>query len=276
MTYLIPTLDHAVVNLRDRIDRGAEIYRRLGFFLTPRGYHTLGSMNHLAMFGSDSLELIAVPSGDSSRPEISAAPEGLQGLVFATEDADATHAAMLRAGVPVLPPNDFSRPVVVPEGTSDAAFRTVRLKPEAVPDGRVYFCQHLTRGLVWRDEWRHHANGATGIARALIGARDPAVFGTLFGRMFGTGAVRPVAGGCSLTVGLSRFDVLAPDALAAEFGIAADGRGVFMAGLEFRTRSLDQAWQAMETGQIAGARRDANRVVVPPASACGAVLAFCL
>ena len=31
--------------------------------LTERGYHSLGSMNHLAMFGTDYLELIAVPKG---------------------------------------------------------------------------------------------------------------------------------------------------------------------------------------------------------------------
>ena len=49
----VPTLDHVVVNVHDRIDAAAETYRRLGFTLTPRGYHTLGSMNHLAMFGTD-------------------------------------------------------------------------------------------------------------------------------------------------------------------------------------------------------------------------------
>jgi Glyoxalase-like domain len=41
----VPTLDHVVVNTQDRLDEAAETYRRLGFTLTPRGYHTLGSMN---------------------------------------------------------------------------------------------------------------------------------------------------------------------------------------------------------------------------------------
>src|SRR5580692_2114904 len=62
----VPTLDHVVVNVRDRIDEAAETYCRLGFTLTPRGYHTLGSINHLAMFGTDYLELIGVPEGASS------------------------------------------------------------------------------------------------------------------------------------------------------------------------------------------------------------------
>ena len=62
------TLDHVVINARDDMDRAADVYRRLGFTLTERGYHSLGSMNHLAMFGTDYLELIAVPKGASRSP----------------------------------------------------------------------------------------------------------------------------------------------------------------------------------------------------------------
>ena len=60
----VPTLDHVVVNVRDRLDEAAATYGRLGFTLTPRGYHTLGSMNHLAIFGTDYLELIAAERDD--------------------------------------------------------------------------------------------------------------------------------------------------------------------------------------------------------------------
>src|SRR5690349_17329137 len=88
----VPTLDHVVINVRHRIDEGAETYRRLGFTLTPRGYHTLGSMNHLAMFGTDYLELIAAPEGAGQRQEILDAPEGLNGLVWGSEDSDRTYA----------------------------------------------------------------------------------------------------------------------------------------------------------------------------------------
>ena len=112
----VPTLDHVVINARDRIDEAAELYRRLGFTLTPRGYHTLGSMNHLAMFGTDYLELIAAEAGDDRRPEIMGAPLGLNGLVFGSEDSAATYAALRDAGVPVEPPQEFSRPVALPGG----------------------------------------------------------------------------------------------------------------------------------------------------------------
>ncbi len=184
-TLPVPTLDHVVVNVRDQIDAGLETYRRLGFTMTPRGYHTLGSMNHLAIFGTEYLELIAAPTGDTRRGEILAAPFGLNGLVFGTEDSASVYAALHDAGVPVEPPLEFSRPVELTDGPRDATFRTVRLTPGAVPVGRIYFCHHFNRDLIWRDEWRHHPNGAIGVARAVIAARDPSSLGQLFARMFG-------------------------------------------------------------------------------------------
>jgi hypothetical protein len=88
MTLPVATLDHVVINARDDMDRAADIYRRLGFTLTERGYHSLGSMNHLAMFGTDYLELIAVPKGATSgRLDLLDFPFGLNGLVFGSEDS---------------------------------------------------------------------------------------------------------------------------------------------------------------------------------------------
>ena len=63
MSLPIATLDHVVINARDDMDDAADIYRRLGFTLTERGYHSLGSINHLAIFGTDYLELIGLPRG---------------------------------------------------------------------------------------------------------------------------------------------------------------------------------------------------------------------
>ncbi|MBS0638570.1 MAG: VOC family protein [Proteobacteria bacterium] len=273
----VPTIDHVVVNLRDRIDEGADTYRRLGFTLTPRGYHTLGSMNHLAMFGTDYLELIAVSPESDARPELLSAPTGLNGLVFASEDAEATHQALRSAGVEIGPVRQFSRPVELPGGPQDAVFRTTALPASTVPSGRVYFCQHLTRHLVWRDEWRHHPNGAVGIARAVIAAEDPTELGTLFGRMFGTNTVRATDEGCSLIVGLSRFDVVTPGALWEMFGHAAPdsrGRRDYMAALTIRTRSLDTAELALEQGGIRGVDRIGTSVLVPASEAFGVTLEF--
>ncbi|HET7133675.1 MAG TPA: VOC family protein, partial [Gammaproteobacteria bacterium] len=52
------TIDHAVIVVRD-LDAAAARFRELGFTLTPRGFHSIGSQNHCIMFGSTYLELLA-------------------------------------------------------------------------------------------------------------------------------------------------------------------------------------------------------------------------
>ena len=64
----MPTLDHVVINTRDRMDEAEALYERLGFHLTPRGHHTLGTINHLAIFGTEylgtmQLVTLATPHG---------------------------------------------------------------------------------------------------------------------------------------------------------------------------------------------------------------------
>jgi len=273
----MPTLDHVVINARDRLDQAADTYARLGFSLTPRGHHSLGSMNHLAMFGTDYLELIAIPPGSSARPEIMAAPLGLNGLVFGTEDASATHQALCAAGVAMDPPQSFSRPVEAGGQTANAAFTTTHLARATTEAGRVYFCQHQTRHLVWRDEWRHHANGAVGIVRAVISAENPASLGAVFRRMFGATAVRETEDGCAVIVGLSSIDIVTPGALWEMYGTAgaeSRGRREFMAALTLRTRSLDATECALQAGGIKGAERIGASILVPANQAMGTTLEF--
>src|SRR5215475_7764058 len=101
------TLDHVVINARDDMDRALDVYQRLGFTLTKRGYHSLGSMNHLAMFGTDYLELIAVPKGATSgRLDLLDYSFGLNGLVFGSEDSAITYSAPANADIHAHPPLD--------------------------------------------------------------------------------------------------------------------------------------------------------------------------
>ncbi len=272
----VPAIDHVVINARDRLDEAAATYRRLGFALTPRGHHTLGSSNNLAILGTDYVELLGVVPGVGNRTDVLDWPAGLNGLVFKTFDSDATFAALQSAGVPVLPPQEFSRPVDILGGVRDAAFRTVRLERDAVPAGRVFLCHHLTPQLVWHDAWRRHPNGALGIARAVICATDPAALGGLFARMFGADSVRQTTNGCTLTAALSRVDVVTPAMLDAEFGAAAPeiaGRDQFMAALTLRTLSLGQVTRALQDGKIM-ATQDNQGITVAATEAYGVTLVF--
>ncbi len=277
MTLPTPTLDHVVVNVHDRMDEAQALYGRLGFTLTPRGYHSLGSVNHLAIFGTDYLELIGTPPGGGARRDILGWPIGLNGLVWGTDDSAAVSAALTTAGVAASPPNEFTRPVELPGGARDAVFRTVRLPNETTDAGRLYFCHHFTRDLVWRDEWRSHTNGVVGVLESVITAEEPARLAGLFRRVFGATAVRPVPGGFRLAVGLSRFDILDPRETTARFGAAvpaAQGRREWMAALVLRTRDVAMAAHALRAGGIALAEHTPDRVLVGPDQTMGVTLAF--
>ena len=85
----LPILELVVIDVRERIDEAAQCFRSLGFLLTPRGHHTLGWVNHLAMFATDYVELLGFGESGSTRAEIARFPVGLNGLVFKTADAEA-------------------------------------------------------------------------------------------------------------------------------------------------------------------------------------------
>jgi Glyoxalase-like domain len=162
-------LDHVVINTLFDMDRAANLMSQLGFTLTPRGYHSLGSINHLVMFEHDYLELVGLPSGtDVLRKDVLESPRGLNGLVFQASDIDACQSLLRDSGLAMLEPQSFSRPVTIDGVEHLARFRTVRTVPELFEAGRVYYCQHYTPELVWHRPWMSHSNGVRGLSELVI------------------------------------------------------------------------------------------------------------
>jgi len=167
-------LDHTVINVHFDMDRAQAVFESLGFHLTPRGRHSLGSINHLIVLEDDYVEIVGLPTDtDVLRQEVLESPVGIDGLVFQTKSADRTYAALLKKKRSVQPVLAFSRPVKLDGSTYHASFRTTRFTTGTYPAGRVYFCQHLTPELVWRKEWQSHLNKVTRIAAFLIVAEHP-------------------------------------------------------------------------------------------------------
>ena len=174
-------LDHLVINTRFQTDAAAALFAALGFTLTPRGHHTLGSINHLVMFDHHYLELIGLPNdGGKLRQEVLNSPGGIDGLVMQTQTPEAVAADLDAKGFGMGPVQQFSRPVEVEGQTLDASFVTVRLNPGQVAAGRVYYCHHLTPELVWRAPWLTHDNGVTGIVGLTVVGHDPASLRTQY------------------------------------------------------------------------------------------------
>ena len=171
-----PQLDHTVINVRYQMDPATGAFGDLGFHLTDRGYHSLGSINHLMMFDADYIELIGLPKdpddGKPGRLDIADAPLGINGLVFKTSDADETYDHLQEIGMAGAPPKSFSRPVELPEGSSDARFRTAHVRHDVFPGGRIYFCEHRTPELVWRPEWQSHENGTLSMPEFVVASEN--------------------------------------------------------------------------------------------------------
>jgi hypothetical protein len=274
MAALSPVLDHVVIDVRERIDEATRCFQALGFQLTPRGHHTLGSVNHLAMFATDYLELLGF-AGDAIRPEIMRFPVGLNGLVFKTGNAGLVHDQAAAAGLPILPVQSFSRPVAFDSGTQDARFRTTRLDPAQVAMGRVYFCEHQTPDLVWRREWQTHPNGACAITRVVVATADPRRTARLFRGLFGDDAAADRDRRQIIDAGTAQVELSTPDAVSAEFGEAAAapaGRVEYMAALGIRVGSLHEAEQCLRS--VPGLRVEPHRLVVPASAAFNTAIAF--
>ncbi len=216
-----PVIDHVVINVRTALDDAQRRWQALGFHLTPRGHHSLGSSNHLAILGQDYIELLGIePGRTATRRELLDHPLGLTGLALKPE-TDAFVAALRDRGVPMGDAREFHRPVDLGDGRSpDAEFRTAEVA-SGVPNGRVFFCHHYTPDLVWRDEWRGHPNGALGLAELVFRSSDPAALAALFARM--GGMPEAVPGGFVVPAGPARLSLLSPDAVADRFGDAVPG-----------------------------------------------------
>ena len=270
-----PVLDHVVIDVRDRMDEAAQTFAALGFQLTPRGHHTLGSMNHLMMFATDYLELLGFGDGGTARPELASFPVGLNGLVFKTADADVVHAHASAVGLPILPVQSFSRPVELDGARQDARFRTTRLDPGKIAMGRVYFCEHLTPELVWRPEWQAHPNGARMISRVLVATEDPQATAGLFRDLFGASILKDMGGKCIVAAGPVRVELATPAALAAEFGDAAPAaaaRSEYLAAVEIKVGSLADTTKQLRN--VPGARIESHRVVISAPAAFNTTLVF--
>lgn len=275
----VPRIDHLVVDTGPDLDAAAARYTALGFQLTKRAHHSLGSSNHLAMFDPDYLELLC--PGNGARPDLVGFANGMNGLVFDMQDAKSLHAAQAARGVPVQPVQYFTRNADLPDGTvATARFHTVRLPPRALFDGRVYFCEHLTPEYVWRPEWLVHPNGALHITRVAIAAADPDKLAATFERMFGEGAVSRAASADApriLTAGKVAVEIWPRAALTRALGPAmpdAAGRGDHIALFGLRVRSLPDTAALLRANGVRIAHTDASRLVVSPADAVNVAIEF--
>jgi hypothetical protein len=168
-------IDHIAHFVADMTAAEAEL-AALGFTLTPFSEQCMrmpddalapaGSANRCAMLGSGYLEFLTPTSDTPIAAQMRAAlarHAGVHLLAFGTAAPDADAARLAVAGFAPLPVVRLQREIETPDGARTARFTVVRVRPGAMPEGRVQFVQHHTPDLLWQARWLRHENGAAAL-----------------------------------------------------------------------------------------------------------------
>lgn len=185
----IAGIDHAIIGVRD-LEKAREVYERLGFRATPRGRHVgWGTANYCLMFQDDYLEILGIvdPKAETNNLDrFLESREGLMSIVLRSDDAAATRAAWLEAGLTPADVKDLSRLL---EPDTELRFQNVTLKSEATADVPMFACSHLTPGPMRQPGWTEHPNGAISIHTITAVTTDPTTAVEPMSRVFGSAKI---------------------------------------------------------------------------------------
>lgn len=274
-------LDHVVILVRDLADAEARL-GRLGFRPTPRGVHSahMGTANTTVLFGDgtylETLGVLQPTDNNAGVRAVLAEREGPYGLAFKTDDADAAAAEFAEAGIGPGVALEFARPVELPSGPREAAFRVARTDPTHTPGAWLFVCQHRTPEVAWRADFLEQPNGACGVAEVVGLAADPDEVATAYGRIFGA-RLGHDGQGVLIDAGRARIAFLAPAAFAerfAPFGAAISAASPRLAALRLRSGSLEQTQVAFSARGVRHVATAHGTLLVAPDEACGTILEF--
>ncbi len=276
----ITGIDHAIVGVR-KLEAARRQWAKLGFTITPRGRHRgWGTANYCIMFETDYVELLGIVDPEKFTNKLDRflkLREGLMGLAFSADEAEAVSTALDAAAIGYKGPADLSRLLEMPEGEVEPAFKLVYLNG-ATPGVSSFVCQHLTPELVWRPEWTDHPNGAAGIDSMTVVVRSTGAAQAGWKTFLGRDAVTEIGEQeFSVKVGPTELRFLteaaAGDALPELR--RRKWRPPFVAGMAFSVTDPAETVRALAAGGIGYTRKDDRTVAVTGSQANGVSLEFC-
>lgn len=280
-------IDHLVLAVRD-LGAAREIYRRMGFTLTPVARHPFGTENSLALMEGAYLELLAVadqaaiPEATPTRFSFAAfnrdyltSREGMSMLVLRSRDAEADRADFEARELPVYEPVRFGRMATGPDGIDREVEFSTTFTSDARTHGQAGFftCQHHRPENMWLAPFLDHANRAVAVDSAVFVTRDPADFHEFLTHFTGQHDMLATSLHVKFDLGGSSIDVMSPVGFRAFFGEDAGDDPRRFLGYRVRVRDLAATRRVLEAGGVPFAEI-AGALVVPSSFAHGAAVAF--
>lgn len=200
-------LDHVGHFVRDA--QGARrALQRAGFAPTPVSIQSdkdpstgrlvpTGLGNSTAMFARGYMEVLFKNSDTPLAREFDVAlarRAGLHLAAFAVADAAAARERLAGAGFAVRDLVRMQRPVETESGPGTAAFTIARVKPMAMPEGRIQILTHHTEDTVWQPRWLSHPNSACALIDVVIAIDDLDEAAARFARFTGRSAISTPGG----------------------------------------------------------------------------------
>jgi hypothetical protein len=272
-------LDHVVLLARDLAVAEAQL-ARLGFRPTPRGVHSahMGTANSTILFGDgtylEALGILQPTDNNRAVRSVLAEREGPYGLAFKTEDADAAAAELADAGIGPGVALEFARPVELPSGPCEAAFRVARTDPEHTPGTCLFVCQHRTPEVTWRADYLDQPNGVHGIAEVAGLTEDLNAIAVAYGRIFEKRLKRD-GGHVVIDAGSVQITFRRPAAFAerfAPFGRELGAAAPRVAALRLRTGSLERTQAVLRASGVRHVATTDGTILVAPGEACGTII----
>jgi len=267
-------LDHVGHFVRDA-QAASHALRRAGFAPTPMSIQAnkdqttgrlapTGTGNITAMFARGYIEALFKNSDTPLARELDAAlarRAGLHLAAFSVNDAAAARERLAAAEFPVQDLVRMQRPVKTENGSGIAAFTIARVKPMAMPEGRIQMLTHHSEDAVWQLRWLSHPNSVSDLIDVVIAVGDVEEASRRFARFTGRPAEATEGGGALIRLDRGGVYLISQQRAAEKLPEVPITSLPFMIGYALGVESLaaaetavngaDLEWRAFEDGIVA-------------------------
>lgn len=281
-------IDHIVHVVRD-LEAARAIYERLGFQVGPENVHPWGTRNRLVQVPGSYIELLSIPEpeklpavppgtysfGGFNREFLQTCGEGLSALALQSKDPEAEKAAFDQAGFGGFDVMNFSRKGKRPGGSeTEVSFSLAFARDPKSNHAGFFTCRQNTPHEIWFPELQWHRNGANKIAAVVCAAGHPADHHIFMEAFTGARDIRATSLGLNIETPQGEILVYDPRAFSDSFATGApEDKGMRLAAIIFEVKDLGAARRWLTRNGLKP--RDLhNRLVIGPAEAAGAVIAF--